>query len=99
MKIGNRSTTVSDVAVLNVSFSLLQMKNFWYHKKFTSLFAAWLDRYSAPLIQHEWVLECIGKYCVTSFAPTLLCDTSDDVLISMRIPSYLFESIDSEKSE
>lgn len=52
---------------------------------------AWLSRHTAPLVQHEWVLDCIGKYAVTSFSTMLLCDVSEDYLASMRIPSYLFE--------
>ncbi|KAK3930076.1 Breast cancer type 1 susceptibility protein-like protein [Frankliniella fusca] len=60
-------------------------------------YSSWLDNYSSPLIQHEWVLDCIGKFLVTSFAPMLLCDVTDDVLSSMGIPPHLFEYIETDQ--
>ncbi|XP_034251212.1 breast cancer type 1 susceptibility protein homolog [Thrips palmi] len=57
----------------------------------------WLEEYCTPLVQHEWVLDCIGKFSVTSFSAMLLCDVSEDYLASMGIPSYLFELTESEQ--
>lgn len=49
-------------------------------------------------MQHDWVLDCIGKFCVTSFASMLICDgATDDVLARMGFPEYLYEFIDSEQ--
>ncbi|XP_026279625.1 breast cancer type 1 susceptibility protein homolog isoform X2 [Frankliniella occidentalis] len=62
-------------------------------------YSSWLDKYSSPLIQHEWVLDCIGKFSVTSFAPMLLCDVTDDVLTSMGIPPPLFEFTETDQDQ
>lgn len=61
--------------------------------------ATWLDQYSSPMIQYDWVLDCIGKFCVTSFQPSLICDYSDDLLCSMGIPAYLYEAVDTEQEQ
>lgn len=65
---------------------------------FSVYVAAWIAKYSSVLVQHEWVLDCIGKFSVTSFSAMLLCDDiSDDYLASMGIPSYLIELTESEQ--
>lgn len=58
---------------------------------------SWLDTYSSPLVQHEWVLDCIGRFSLTSFSSMLLCDITEDYLSNMGIPAHLFELTDSEQ--
>lgn len=62
------------------------------------LFKHGLKKNCISLVQHVWYLDCMGKFCVTTFSSTLICDgASDDVLVRMDFSEYLYEFIDSEQ--
>ncbi|XP_034243716.1 breast cancer type 1 susceptibility protein homolog isoform X3 [Thrips palmi] len=51
-------------------------------------YKTWPGDCRAPLVHYEWVLDCIGKFSVTSFSAMLLSDVSEDYYVSMGIPSF-----------